>query len=321
MTNPKIVCLDGASIYPVNDSHWEAFKRAGNFIIYERTAPDEITARCADAEIVLTNKVPFNKATIQSLPKLRYIGVLATGFNIIDIQAAKDAGITVTNIPAYSTESVAQHTIALLFAITNRVEDYSAAVAGGKWCKCPDFTFRHREWRELAGKRFGIVGFGNIGKAVAGIAKALGMSVALYTSKEQNELPDGFEKMELDELFQKCDVVSLHCPLNEHTRHIADARRLALMKNDAILLNTARGPLVDEDALAAALKNSRIYAAGLDVLSNEPPKADCPLIGVSNCFITPHIAWASTEARDRLFDIALDNVQCFINGNSKNVIN
>ncbi len=317
----KLVCLDGYSLYPADDSRWGLFAEYADVEIYDRTAREEIVERVGDAEMVLTNKVPFNAATIAALPSLKYIGVLATGYNIVDTEAAAKAGITVSNIPAYSTMSVAQQVFALILAITNRVEDYARGVSEGKWSSCADFTYREREWPELAGKTMGIVGFGNIGKAVAAIAAAFGMTVAVFTSKRADELPAGYVKMELDELFAKADVVSLHCPLTPETRGMADARRLGLMKRSAILINTARGPLIDDAALAKALAEGKLYGAGLDVMSSEPPAADNPLLKAPGCFITPHIAWASTEARDRLMRIAVGNVAAFVSGKPVNVVN
>lgn len=316
----KIVCLDGATLYPADSPMWDGIKSLGDLTIYERTKPEELIGRAAEADIVLTNKVAIRADVIRALPKLRYIGVLATGYNIIDIRAAKEAGITVTNIPSYSTSSVAQHTMALLLAITSRVESYSESVRQGDWCNCCDFSYRLYEWGELEGKTFGIVGFGHIGSAVARIASAFGMNIGVWTSKKQEELPEGYRKMELDELFSSCDVVSLHCPLTEDTRGMVDCRRLSLMKKDAILINTARGPLVDEQALADALREGRIFAAGLDVLAKEPPQADCPLLNVPNCFITPHIAWSSKEARERLIGITTDNLRNYLEGNPVNVV-
>lgn len=320
METPKIICLDGATLYPSDSSRWDALRKLGNTEIYDRSNRDEIIERAADASVLLTNKVAIDAKIIKALPKLRYIGVLATGYNIIDLDAAKAAGITVTNIPAYSTASVAQHTIALLMAITSRVESYTASIKAGDWCRCRDFSYRIFEWGDLEGKIFGIIGFGHIGSAVAKIASALGMKIALVTSKAQNELPEGYIKMETDELFSKADVVSLHCPLTPDTENLVDARRLSLMKRDAILLNTARGALVDEDALAEALKEHKIFAAGLDVLRNEPPKPDCPLLTAPNCFMTPHIGWASKEARDRLLSIAVSNIKAYLEGKPVNVI-
>ncbi len=317
----KIVCLDGATTFPADSPQWDALRSMGDFVYYERTANEQIVERCQGTEIVLTNKVPFTADTIAALPGLRYIGVLATGYNIVDTAAAARAGVIVTNIPAYSTMSVAQHTIALMLAAITEVEQYTADVRRGGWDGCPDFSYRLADWTELAGKTFGIVGYGNIGKAVAAIAAAFGMKVALYTSKPQNELPVGYVKMELDQLFAEADVVSLHCPLFPETRNMVDARRLALMKSSAILINTSRGPLVDEVALAEALKAGKIKAACCDVLSQEPPKSDCPLLATPRCYITPHIAWASNEACLRLAAIAVENVRAFLSGKVQNVVN
>lgn len=315
----KIVILDGATTGAAEI--WSPLEQFATVEAYERTATDEIVARCADADIVLTNKVPMTADTISQLPKLRYIGVLATGYNIVDCAAAAKAGIVVTNIPSYSTQSVAQHAIALLLAITNRVESYAAAVKFGVWTKCPDFTFRIEDWAELDGKVFGIVGYGNTGRATAHIAAALGMTIAVVTSKPQSELPDGYIKMEMDEMFAKADVVSLHCPLTPATKHLVNSERLAMMKPSAILLNTSRGPVVDAEALTEALRDNKIFAAGIDVLDVEPPTADNPLLNAPRCFITPHIAWASTEARARLVAIAIANVEAFVNGSPRNRVN
>ena len=317
----KTVCLDCNTVYTPDDARWERFASLGDFEVYDRTDESAIIERCAGADAVLTNKVPLNAATIAQLPSLRYIGVLATGFNIVDTKAAAAAGIAVTNIPSYSNNSVAQHVFALLMAITNRVEDYARMNADGHWCRSLDFSYRLQEWHELAGKTMGVVGLGHIGSAVAAIASAMGMKVAVFTSKPQDALPEVYVKMDLDELFAEADVVSLHCPLADGTRDMVDARRLALMKPSAILINTARGALVDEKALADALNNGKIYAAGLDVLCNEPPKHDCSLVGARNCFITPHIAWASAEARERLFDIAFDNLKAYAEGRVQNRVN
>lgn len=318
----KIVCLDAYTLYPIDDFRWNQLKKlASDVLICDRTKPSQVVERAEDADILLTNKVYIGADTIAALPDLKYIGVLATGYNVVDIEAARKAGITVCNIPAYSTNSVAQHTFALLLAVINKVESYTERVKGLAWSASQDFTFRVGEWSELAGKTFGIVGYGNIGKAVAKIATAMGMKVALYTSKPVSELPKRYVKMELDELFMKSDVVSLHCPLTPETQKMVDARRLALMRPNAILLNTARGPLVDEKALAAALNERRIAGAGLDVLENEPPKVKCPLhLTGTNCVITPHIAWASAEARERLFAITLKNIKAFLAGKPINVV-
>lgn len=319
-TDADIVVLDGLPLYPSSDRRWAALTRFGRVAVYERTHPDAIIERCRAARIVLTNKVPFTEPVIAALPSLEYIGVLATGYNIIDTAAAARASVTVTNIPAYSTASVAQNAIALLLAITNRTEHYARAVASGRWAACPDFSFRDFPLMELDGKTFGVVGFGNTGAATARIAAALGMRVRVFTSKPAEALPEGYEKMDLDELFRTCDVVSLHCPLTPSTRGLVDSARLAMMKPGAIIINTSRGPVVDEQALADALARGHIAAAGLDVLSQEPPAADNPLLHAPNCFITPHIAWASDEARERLMATALSNIDAFLRGAPRNVV-
>lgn len=317
----KIVCLDGATLYPSDDKAWRLFDIPGvKLKVYDRSTPGDVVTRLKGADMVLTNKVPLGAEAIAALPDLKYIGVLATGYNIVDVEAAARAGIVVTNIPAYSTASVAQQAIALLLAITNKVETYSKAVKAGAWTMCPDFTFRIELWHELAGKTFGVVGFGNTGSATAAIAAALGMKVAVFTSKAQADLPQGYVKMELDELFASSDVLSLHCPLTPETHHLVDGRRLATMKPTAILINTSRGPVVDENALAKALKEGTIMAAGVDVLSVEPPAGGNPLINAPRCFVTPHVAWSSVEACSRLMDIAVNNIKAFLDGKPVNTV-
>lgn len=316
----NIVVLDAYSVNP-GDLSWEGLEALGNVTLYDRTPRELIIERAADAEIILTNKVPMDGETIAVLPKLKYIGVLATGFNIVDLAAASQRGIVVTNIPSYSTDSVAQMVFALLLAITNRVEHYTQEVHEGHWCKSLDFCYWNTPLPELAGKNFGIYGFGHIGQAVARIALAFGMKVITATSKSPDKLPQGVEKVSLDQLFELSDVLSLHCPLNDDTRGMVNAGRLSMMKPSAILINTSRGPVIDEDALAKALRDGTIAAAGLDVLSTEPPCSKNPLIGAPNCFITPHLAWASLEARQRLVKIATDNVDQFLHNTPVNVVN
>lgn len=316
----NIVVLDAYSVNP-GDLSWEGLEALGNVTLYDRTPRELIIERAADAEIILTNKVPMDGETIAALPKLKYIGVLATGFNIVDLAAASQRGIVVTNIPSYSTDSVAQMVFALLLAITNRVEHYTQEVHEGHWCKSLDFCYWNTALPELAGKNFGIYGFGHIGQAVARIALAFGMKVITATSKSPDKLPQGVEKVSLDQLFELSDVLSLHCPLNDDTRGMVNAGRLSMMKPSAILINTSRGPVIDEDALAKALRDGTIAAAGLDVLSTEPPCSNNPLIGAPNCFITPHLAWASLEARQRLVKIATDNVAQFLHNTPVNVVN
>ena len=316
----KIVVLDAYTSNP-GDLSWDGLRRLGECVIHDRTAPDLIVERSKDADAILINKVVISREIMEQLPRLRYIGILATGFNIVDVAAAHELGITVTNVPAYSTPSVAQIAIAHLLNICCRVQHYTDLVADGVWSRCPDFSFTDTRLMEVAGKRMGIVGFGQIGSAVARIAIALGMDVVAYTSKSPGQLPEGIGKVAtLDELFATCDVVSLHCPLTPETRHLASRERIAMMKPSAILLNTSRGPLVDEQALAEALHEGRIMAAGLDVLEKEPPSGDNPLLTEPRCFITPHIAWASEEARARLMVVVVDNLAAFLAGKRMNVV-
>ncbi len=321
MNKPKLVCLDGATLFPSDDSRWNAFRDLCEFTVCDRTDLADVVDRLQDADMALTNKVPILSEELIGLPQLKYIGVLATGFNNVDTESARESGITVTNIPAYSTASVAQHAISLLLAITNRVESYALEVSRGRWISCPDFSFRIEDWHELAGKTFGVVGFGHTGSATAAIAAALGMKIAVCTGKPQSKLPEGYVKMNFGDLLRESDVVSLHVPLTPDTRHMICAETLGLMKPSAILINTGRGPLVDAGALACALCDRKIFAAGVDVLDNEPPQPGNPLLAAPRCFITPHVAWASVEARERLLDIAVENVRSFLAGNPQNVVN
>lgn len=316
----KIVVLDGYAGNP-GDLSWEGAEALGECTIYDRTAPTEKLERVKDAEIVLTNKVPFCAEDFEKLPNLKYIGVLATGYNIIDTEAAKAHGVVVTNIPAYSTNSVAQMVFAHLLNITNSVQHYTDEARAGVWSRNPDFSYQDTQLMELHRKKIGIVGLGNIGKAVARIAIGFGMEVFAYTSKSHFQLPPEIHKMELDELFRECDIISLHCPLTPATNNLVNAERLKTMKPTAILINTSRGPVVNEQDLADALNNGTIYAAGVDVLSEEPARADNPLLTARNCYITPHIAWATKDARIRLMQMTIDNLQAFLNGQPINVVN
>ncbi len=314
-----IVILDGYTANP-GDLSWGALEEMGQLTVYDRTSPEEIVERAKDAEVVLTNKVLLRRAEIEQLPKLRYIGVLATGYNVVDIEAAHEHGIIVTNVPAYSTESVAQMVFAHLLTVTNRTEHYACLNREGRWSSNTDFCYWDTELSELAGKTFGIVGLGNIGRRVAAIAQAFGMKVAAYTSKHAEDLPPGITKLSIDELLQSSDVVSLHCPLTPDTHHLINSRTLLLMKPSAVLINTGRGPLINEQDVADALKANRLRAYCADVLSDEPPKADNPLLSCANAFITPHIAWATKEARTRLVSIAINNVQAFLSARPINVV-
>ncbi|MBQ8770275.1 MAG: D-2-hydroxyacid dehydrogenase [Bacteroidaceae bacterium] len=309
----KIVVLDGYGLNP-GDLSWKGMEALGELTVYDRTSPSELMERSEGAEALITNKTLITAENMEALPDLKYIGVLATGYNVVDIEAAKARGIVVTNIPAYSTSSVAQMVFAHILNITQRVGHYAEENSKGRWTNNADFCYWDTDLVELDGKKMGIVGFGNIGQATARIAQAFGMEVLLYTSKEQSALPQGMRKVALDELFAESDVISLHCPLTPDTKEMVNAERLKLMKPGAILVNTGRGPLVNEQDLADALNEGRIAAAGLDVLSVEPANADNPLLGAKNCFITPHIAWATKEARTRLMQIAVQNLKSYQEG-------
>lgn len=315
----NIVILDGYTANP-GDLSWGSLKEMGEVTVYERTRREEIAGRAADADIVLTNKVVMDREMMALLPRLKYIGVLATGYNVVDIEAARERDIIVTNVPAYSTESVAQTVFAHLLTVTNRTEHYAQQNRQGRWAENRDFCYWDTELTELAGKTMGIVGLGHIGRRVAEIALAFGMQVKAMTSKKAEELPAGIQKAELQSLLASADVVSLHCPLTEGTRHLIHRETLRLMKPSAILINTGRGPLVDDEALAEALNEGRLRAYCADVVTEEPPKADHPLLHAPNAFITPHIAWATVEARKRLLQTAIGNVEAFVNGHPVNVV-
>ena len=315
----KIVILDGFTANP-GDLSWKGLEELGTLTVYDRTRPEETVARAADVDIVLTNKVIINREVMAQLPQLKYIGVLATGYNVVDIEAAHEHDIIVTNVPAYSTESVAQMVFAHLLTVTNRTEHYALQNRQGRWTKNPDFCYWDFSHMELAGKTFGIVGLGNIGRRVAEIALAFGMQVKALTSKSANALPAGIEKADLEELLASSDIISLHCPLTDSTRHLINRETLSLMRPSAILINTGRGPLVDDQAVAYALAEGQLAAFCADVLTEEPPKADNPLLSQPNAFITPHIAWATEEARSRLLQVAISNVRAFLNANPQNVV-
>lgn len=317
----KLTILDGFSVTQ-NDLNWQALTQLPNveITVYERTPAKQTIERCAEAEAVLTNKVVLDRNTLAALPRLRYIGVLATGYNVVDIEAARERGIVVTNIPAYSTPSVAQMVFAHLLNVTNAVAHYAEENKKGRWTESPDFVWMDHSPIELAGKQLGIRGMGNIGTEVARIALAFGMKVVCCTSRPQNELPQGAEKLEWEELLATSDVISLHCPLTEATHHLINGEALQKMRPDAILINTGRGPLVDEEAVALALRHKQLGAYCADVLSTEPPKPDNPLLSAPRCYLTPHIAWASREARQRLINIATENLLAFIKGQPCHVV-
>jgi len=317
----KIVILDGHTANP-GDLSWDGLRELGELTVYDRTAPGQLLQRAEGAEVLLTNKVIIDAGVMAALPSLRYIGVLATGYNVVDIGEAHRRGIAVTNIPAYSTMSVAQMVMAHLLNITNQVALHADAVRQGEWQQDPDFSFTKTPLIELDGLTMGIVGLGNIGTATARMAKAMGMKVMAVSSKSEETLRQmGIQKANgYAQLFSESDVVSLHCPLTDETHHLVNRERLALMKPTAILINTGRGPLLDEQAVADALAAGTIYAVGADVLTAEPPREGSPLISAPRCYITPHIAWASAAARRRLIDIATDNVASFLQGEAKNRI-
>ncbi|WP_297072340.1 D-2-hydroxyacid dehydrogenase [uncultured Duncaniella sp.] len=312
----KIVILDG---YVANsgDLSWDALKELGELTVYDRTAPDEVVARAKDAEAIYTNKVLITDELMGELPDLKFIGVLATGYNNVDIEAAKRRGITVCNVPAYSTDSVAQLVFAHLLHIINTIGDYADSVNHGEWAGNRDFSYRLSAFNELAGMTMGIIGMGNIGRRVAAIAQAFGMKVITNSGRE---LPEGVERVGLDELFKRSDVISLNSALTPATKGIINREALAMMKPTAVLINTSRGPLVDEEALADALREGRIAGAGIDVLCEEPPRSGSPLIGCPRCYVTPHIAWQSSQARQRLVDISIENLRKFCFGEPQNVV-
>ena len=315
----KIVILDGFTANP-GDLSWERLAALGDLTVYDRTTAQQTIERAAEADIVLTNKVLLRRQEIEKLPNLRYIGVLATGYNVVDIEAACERGIVVTNVPAYSTESVAQMVFAHLLTVTNRTEHYALQNREGRWTSSPDFSYWDTHLTELAGKTFGIVGLGNIGSRVAAIASAFGMRVMAYTSKEPSQLPPYIKKGTMEEVLAQSDVVSLHCPLTDNTHHLICRDTLKLMKPTAILINTGRGPLVCEEDVAEALNAGSLYAYCADVLSKEPAEASNPLLKCPAAYITPHIAWATEEARRRLVDVAVGNVCAFVDGTPQNVI-
>lgn len=317
----KIVVLDGFTLNP-GDLDWEGLKQFGQLTVYDRTAAAEVQDRIAGAAIVFTNKTPVSAASIQSNPNLRYIGVLATGYNIVDVEAASRQGVAVVNVPGYGTASVVQLTFALLLELCLHVQRHSDAVAAGRWSASADFCFWDYPLMELAGKTIGIIGFGNIGRSVASVAKAFGMNVLLHSrTKKEDIAGTGSQWASLETLLRESDVVSLHCPLTPETKELINRERLALMKRSAFLLNTSRGPLVHEQDLADALNSGRIAGAGLDVLSAEPPSPDNPLLQARNCIITPHVAWASFEARKRLMEITVSNLAAFLENKPVNLVN
>jgi glycerate dehydrogenase len=317
----NIVILDAYTTNP-GDLSWKELESLGSCAIYNRTPSDSVISHAKDAEIVLTNKTIISRESIGQLPKLRYIGVLATGYNIVDVAAARARNIIVANVPAYSTMSVAQLAFAHLLNFTHHVGDHGRSVAAGEWTHNADFCYWNFPLVELDGKTMGVIGFGRIGQTVATIAEAFGMNVIAHrapSSPSGRKFPN-IRFVSLEELFRESDVVSLHCPLNPQTQQIVNAQSLSWMKPTAVLINTSRGPLVDEQALADALNNDKLAWAGLDVLVKEPPLGDNPLLTAKNCCITPHFAWASFAARKRLIDVTVDNIRNFLAGHPKNVV-
>ena len=317
----KIIILDGFAANP-GDLSWEGIKALGECVIYDRTAPEEVLERAAGAEVLLTNKVIINAEHMAALPELKYIGVLATGYNIVDTEAASRKGIPVCNIPAYSTQSVAQMVFAHILAITNRVEHYTQENRNGKWSNNTDFCYWDTPLNELYGKTMGIIGLGHIGKSVAQIANAFEMNVCAFTSKSAEDCKKmQITKKGLNELFSESDIITLHCPLTPDTRQIINTESLSVMKHSAILINTGRGPLIDEQAVADALQTGRLAAYGADVLTVEPAEKNNPLLHAPNIYLTPHIAWATKEARTRLMKICTENIAAFLNRQPQNTVN
>ena len=316
----EIVVLDGHAANP-GDISWESVEAIGHLTVYPRTSPDEVIERAKEADAVLTNKVVINAATMSQLPRLKYIGVLATGYNVVDTQAARERGIIVTNIPAYSTDSVVQLTLAHILNVVCRVDHYARQNREGRWAEGPDFCYWDTPLQELSGKTLGIVGLGNIGMKVAKLARVLGMDVFAMTSKHHADLPAGIQKATLEGVLAVSDFLSLHCPLTDDTRHLINATTLAMMKPGATIINTGRGPLVDEEAVVQALDSGHLAAFCADVLTQEPPSAASPLLRHPHAFITPHIAWATFEARQRLMAITADNLRAFADGQPINVVN
>ena len=316
----NITVLDGYAANP-GDLSWQPLTEYGKLTIYERTSASELIERAKDSEILLTNKVLLMREQIDMLPKLQYIGVNATGYNVVDINYARQKGVIVTNIPAYSTESVAQMVFAHLFNVANRVEYYARQNRKGRWASNPDFCYWDTPLIELYGKTIGIIGLGNIGMRVAQIASALGMKVTAVTSKDSAYLPPHIQKVTIEELFAGSDIITLHCPLNAETKEMVNRTSLRQMRQGAIIINTGRGGLVNDQDIADALCEGRLSAYCADVLTDEPPSADNPLLHCDKAYLTPHIAWATREARSRLIDIAIDNVRAFCQGKPQNVVN
>jgi len=315
----KIVVLDGYTLNP-GDLSWNELGALGDVEVHEHSTAAQVVERARDAQVVLTNKTPITRQIIEQLPQVRYIGVLATGFNIVDVGAARERDIPVCNVPTYGTASVAQAAIAHVLNLTQRIGDHAVAVAGNRWAQCRDFSFQDHPLVELEGLTFGVIGFGRTGRRTAELARAFGMEILAHTRTPDAAI-DWTRFVDVDELLRRSDVVSLHCPLTPETEHIINAERLDLMKPAAFLVNTSRGPLIDEQALLSALEAGTIAGAGLDVMAVEPPPADHPLYSARNCYVTPHNAWATGAARQRLLGTVVDNVAAFAAGTPQNVVN
>jgi len=316
----KIVILDGYALNP-GDLSWKGFEALGEVTVYDRTAPGDIVACIGGAEIVIVNKTPITRETLDMCPQVKYIGVLATGYNVVDTTAAREKGVAVTNIPTYGTTAVAQFVFALLLEICHHAGAHAQTVADGEWTRCADFSFWNFPLMELAGKTMGIIGFGRIGQKTAEIAAAFGMRVLAYDEHQTDEGRQRGAYVSLETLLQNADVISLHCPLLPVTEKLINKQTIRQMKDGVIIINTSRGPLIDEADLHEALDSGKVRAAGLDVVSAEPIAADNPLLGAKNCFITPHIAWAPLESRARLMNIAVENLRAFLDGTPMNVVN
>ena len=316
----KIVILDG-NVMNLGELSWDSLKGLGEVTVFPRTSPEEVEERAADAAIIITNKVVLSAETIAKLPKLQFICVLATGYNVVDTRAARERGIPVSNIPAYSTDSVVQMTFAHILNITNRVDHYAADNRNGKWAGCRDFCYWDDPIPELSGLTLGIVGLGNIGKKVARIARLFGMEVYAATSKSSSSLPEGIQKTTFKGLLGVCDILSLHCPLTDDTREMINRQSINMMKRGSVIINTARGGLVNETDVAEALRSGQLSAYGADVLCKEPPSPDNPLLKEPHAFVTQHVAWATRDARQRLIQTAADNVKAFIEKSPINVVN
>lgn len=316
----KIVNLDGYTTNP-GDLSWEGIKQYGEYVVYDRTSPEQVIERAKDAEILIINKTVVDAEMLSQMPKLKYVGLQSTGYNVIDGKAAREREIVISNIPAYSTNAVAQLVFSFILQITNKVSIHSDSVHSGEWVNCPDFCYWKGSLTELDGKTIGIIGFGSIGKRVTRIAEAFGMKVLVYTPHPEPEKYNNVEFTDFESLLKNSDIITCHCPLTPETTLLINENALSKMKRSAIFINTSRGPVVDDAALAQALNEGRIQAAGLDVITTEPPKADNPLLTAKNCYITPHIAWAGYETRARLLRILEENLKAFLEGHPQNVVN